>query len=112
MHQTRGLFSVCLLSAAYRAVSLPSLTVLSVGTPVVIDFDRPAAVFTEAPPVLLRAPAALSPAGGCPAVPAGSLALYMSTGYVGLCVANLSALPVAGAQAAPVGFDFPILPIY
>jgi hypothetical protein len=95
-----------LLSYLAAAAALPlrlraqTLVVRSIGAVSVLPLDRPSALFTEMPPTLLRVPAALSPAGGCPAVAAGALALYLSTGYVGLCVANVSAL----APSSPTGF--------
>ena len=95
-----------LFSYLAAAAALPlrlraqTLVVRSIGAVSVLPLDRPSALFTEMPPTLLRVPAALSPAGGCPAVAAGALALYLSTGYAGLCVANVSAL----APSSPTGF--------
>ena len=103
MRLTARLRLGCYLAAA---AALPlrlraqTLVVLSVGEVSTLPLDRPAALFTEMPPTLLRVPAALPPGGGCPAVAAGALALYLSTGYVGLCVANVTAL-----SRAPTGFD-------
>lgn len=85
-----------------------SLEVTSMGAVIVLPLDRPAAVFTEMPPTLLTIPTPLVGIAGCPSVPAApALALYMATGYVGLCVANVSALAPSSATSAspPVGFD-------
>jgi hypothetical protein len=65
---------------------------------------RPSLLFTEVAPVLLAVPAPLPGGGGCLRVDAPtSLALYLSTGYSGLCVANASSMNVAPG-AAPLGF--------
>ena len=94
-------------AAALLAALQPAspLAVLSTAPWAVLPFARPTAVFTEVAPVLLTIPASLAGGAGCPPLPAPtSLAVYMSTGYVGLCVANASALPVAPG-APPLGFD-------
>ena len=97
------------VSAAPAAFSLSAPpappTVLSAGAVFVLPLARPAALFTEMPPTLLHVPLPLPGGGGCPRVAAApALAAYLSTGYVGLCVANASALPVA-AGAGALGFD-------
>ena len=84
----------------------PSLRVLSADAAFVVGLARPPAVFTEMPPTLLRIPApGLAGGGGCPRAAAGALALYLSTAYVGLCLAsNATALPTAPG-APPLGLD-------
>jgi len=79
--------------------------VLSSNAWAVLPVARPAALFTEIPPTLLRVPQALAGGGGgCPSVAEGALAAYLATGYVGLCVANATALNVA-PSAGVFGFD-------
>lgn len=85
---------------ALAVAALPSLTVQRSGPVSVIPIARPAAIFTENPPALLSIPPLAS--AGCPTLPEPSLALYMSTGYVGLCVANVTSL--TANLTAPIGF--------
>ena len=82
------------------AATLPSLAVLSESPVTVIPMARPPAVFTENPPTLLSIPPLASE--GCPVIPAASLAMYMSTGYVGLCVANVTS--IVPNMTEPIGF--------
>ena len=88
-----------MLVAAHATAALPSLSILSQGPVVVIPLARPAALFTENPPTLVSIPALQS--ADCPTISAPSLAMYLSTGYVGLCVANVSAID----PNTPIGFD-------
>lgn len=81
-----------------------TVTVTSSAPWAVLPMSRPTLLYTEVPPVLLTVPAPLPGGGGCPRVDApSSLALYLSTGYSGLCVANATALNVAPG-APPLGF--------
>ena len=98
------LLYACVLAEEMARAALVTLTVVSTAPFYTLPITRPAAVFTEVAPSLLRVPADAAPSPGCPALQPGSLALYMSTGYVGLCVANASVLPTA-AGAGPLGFD-------
>jgi len=85
-------------------MAAPTLTVLATGAVSVLQLQRPASVFTEMPPALINIPQPLA-APGCPTLVAPiSTAAYLSTGYVGLCVMNATALPVA-PTAPPLGFD-------
>ena len=81
-----------------------AITVVSTAPWYTLPISRPAAVFTEVAPALLRLPSDAAPSPGCPPLQPRALALYMSTGYVGLCAANASGLPTA-AGAPPLGFD-------
>jgi hypothetical protein len=81
------------------SAALAALTLLSSSPWRPLPLSLPAALFTEVPPTLLRLPAATGPPA-CPAAAAGALALYLATGYTGLCLANASALPVAQGSAA------------
>jgi hypothetical protein len=81
-----------------------TVTVTSSAPWAVLPMNRPTLLFTEVPPVLLTIPAPLPGSDGCPRVEApSSLALYLTTGYSGLCVANATALNVA-PDASPLGF--------
>ena len=100
--RSRSVLNALLFSMLHGATLAAAISVLSVGTPVVLPLARPASVFTEMPPTILRVPGDLPP-GRCPAVAAGAMAVYLSTAYVGLCIANASTLNVA-AGAPPLGF--------
>ena len=80
--------------------SNPSIIVIHESPVRVIPIARPASVFTENAPTLFSIPPLLSP--GCPILPSASLAFYMSTAYVGLCVANVTAIDAN--STIPIGF--------
>ena len=95
-------FALLFVSLAAVAADPPSLVVISSDPATVIPISRPSLLFTESPPVLFSVPPLNTP--DCPPIgPSGALAMYLSTGYVGLCVANLSAL--LPSAVGPLGFD-------
>ena len=69
--------------------------------PFQLRINRPQAVFTEIPFTVLKIPTSLS--FPCPIVPEDSVALYMATSYVALCVANRSTL-LPTSESGPIGF--------
>jgi hypothetical protein len=84
-------------------VALPMLSVVEQGAVSVLPLSRPASIFTENAPTLLRVPTSLIGVPGCPQIPADSMANYLSTAYVGLCVANITAFN-ASVNAPPLGY--------
>lgn len=101
----RETFALLLATAAASArQSSWTITVTSSAPWEVLPMVRPTLLFTEVAPVLLTIPAPLPGSDDCPRIDApSSLALYLSTGYSGLCVANATALNVA-PDDPPLGF--------